>query len=87
MTMLKIEMCVIGFKNKDFTNRLTDIRKIKGLKVLKRRNKPFYDISGAIETDADFAAMGAALSYLLTHCNAELEINDDDLREKILTII
>lgn len=87
MKMMKIEMCVIGFKNKDFTNHLTEIRKIKGLKVLKRRNKPFYDISGEIEADADLAAMGTALSYLLTHCNAELEINDDDLREKILAII
>lgn len=81
--MNNIEICVIGRKTPDFTSHLAEIRHISGLKVLKRRNKPFYDITGSVSNAADFALMGRALSYLIANCGAELEINDKDLQARI----
>ena len=81
--MSSIDICVIGRKTPDFTNHLAEIRHISGLKVLKRRNKPFYDITGSLDNAADFAAMGRALSYLIANCGAELEIKDKDLQARI----
>ena len=43
--MKNIRVCVIGRKTKDFIAEINSIRKIEGIKVLKRRNKPFYDIA------------------------------------------
>lgn len=85
--MTNIEICVIGRKTHDFTEHLAAIRHIEGLKVLKRRNKPFYDITGAVKSDDDFALMGQALSYLIMNCGAELEINDKALQDRIFKII
>lgn len=79
--MNNIDICVICRKSKDLTNNLTVIRNIEGLKVLKRRNKPFYDITGSIAADSDLATMRQALEYLLNHCGAQIEINDDKLRQ------
>lgn len=78
--MNNINICVSGCKTDDFTAHLGIIRKIGGLKVLKRRNKPFYDITGAVATEQDFKQMEQELSYLLTYCEAEIEINDPALR-------
>ena len=85
--MTNIQICVIGRKTQDFTSQITAIRKIDGLKVLKRRNKPFYDITGNVSNNADFARMGQALSYLIANCDAELEINDKELQDKIDSIL
>ena len=79
--MNNIDICVICRKTKDLTDRLTVIRSIEGLKVLKRRNKPFYDITGSIAEDSDLATMRQALEYLLNHCGAQIEIKDDELRQ------
>lgn len=81
--MNNINICVSGCKTKDFTAHLAIIRGISGLKVMKRRNKPFYDITGAVATETDFRTMEDALSYLLTYCEAEIEINDPALRDII----
>ena len=85
--MNNIDICVIGRKTPDFTEHLTIIRHISGLKVIKRRNKPFYDITGEIASNADFNTMAEALQYMLTHCEAELDIKDKDLQRAILEII
>ena len=85
--MNNIDICVIGRKTADFTAHLTVIRKIEGLKVVKRRNKPFYDITGDITNNNDLTAMAAALQYMLNHCEAELDIKDKDLQRAILEII
>lgn len=85
--MTKIEICVIGFKTKEFVEHLTAIRQIDGLKVLKRRNKPFYDITGQLTTEGQFKTMGAELRYLFNNCDAQLEINDNALRERIFDIL
>ena len=85
--MTDIEVCVIGRKTQDFTAHIAAIRRIEGLKVLKRRNKPFYDITGAVKSDDDFALMGRELSYLIMNCGAELEINNKALQDKIFRII
>lgn len=85
--MTTIDICVIGRKTKDFTEQLTIIRHIDGLKVLKRRNKPFYDITGAVESDTDFALMGKTLSNLITNCGAELEISDKQLQDRIIRML
>ena len=82
--MNNIDICVIGRKTQDFTEHLTIIRHIDGLKVVKRRNKPFYDITGEITSKQDFAAMAEALQYMLNHCEAELDIKDKDLQRAIL---
>ncbi len=85
--MTSINICVIGRKTKDFTDQLAIIRQIDGLKVLKRRNKPFYDITGSVKDDTDFALMGKSLSSLITNCGAELEINDKQLQDRIFRIL
>lgn len=85
--MTNIDICVIGRKTPDFTQQLTIIRNIDGLKVLKRRNKPFYDITGYVKDDADFALMGKTLSSLITDCGAELEINDKQLQERVFSLL
>lgn len=85
--MNNIDICVIGRKTEDFTAHLTVIRKIEGLKVVKRRNKPFYDITGDITNNNDLTAMAAALQYMLNHCEAEIEIKDDNLRQTILDMV
>ena len=85
--MSYINMCIIGRKTPDFTAHLKIIRKIDGLKVIKRRNKPFYDITGVLTNKQDFAAMAEALQYMLNHCEAELDIKDKDLQRAILEII
>lgn len=85
--MTTIDICVIGRKTKDFTDQLAIIRHIDGLKVLKRRNKPFYDITGSVKDDTDFALMGKSLSSLITNCGAELEINDKQLQDRIFRIL
>ena len=82
--MSNIDICVIGRKTQDFTAHLTIIRHISGLKVVKRRNKPFYDITGELTSKQDFAAMAEALQYMLNHCEAELDIKDKDLQRAIL---
>ena len=82
--MNNIDICVIGRKTPDFIAHLTIIRHIGGLKVVKRRNKPFYDITGEITSNQDFAAMAEALQYMLNHCEAELDIKDKDLQRAIL---
>lgn len=79
--MNNISICIIGRKTKDFTEHLTVIRKIEGLKVLKRRNKPFYDITGDINGDDNIATMREALEYMLNNCGAEIEIKDAELRQ------
>ncbi len=81
-----IEICVIGRKSKQFEEQLTQIKKIKGVKVLKRRNKPFYDIKGSVN-DSDFAAMGEPLSALVSDCEAVLEIGNSELRQNVLRMI
>lgn len=81
--MNNINICVSGCRTDDFTAHLGVIRKISGLKVLKRRNKPFYDITGAVATEQDFQRMEQELSYLLTYCDAELVINDPALRDMV----
>ena len=85
--MSSIDICVIGRKTPDFTEQLSIIRHIDGLKVLKRRNKPFYDITGVVNDDADFALMGKTLSYLITNCGAELEINDKQLQDRVIRML
>ena len=82
--MSNIDICLIGRRTKDFTEHLTIIRGINGLRVVKRRNKPFYDITGEITSKQDFAAMAEALQYMLNHCEAELDIKDKDLQRAIL---
>ena len=85
--MMNIEICVIGRKTPDFTEQLAIIRRIEGLNVLKRRNKPFYDITGCVKNDADFSAMSETLSSLITNCGAELEIKDKILQDKIFKLL
>ena len=85
--MNNIDICVIGRKTADFTEHLTVIRKIEGLKVVKRRNKPFYDIRGDITNNNDLSAMAKALQYMLNNCEAEIEIKDDNLRQTILDMV
>ena len=85
--MTTIDICVIGRKTKDFTDQLAIIRHIDGLTVLKRRNKPFYDITGTVKDDADFALMGKSLSSLITDCGAELEINDKQLQDRVFRML
>lgn len=85
--MNNIDICVIGRKTPDFTEHLTIIRGISGLKVVKRRNKPFYDITGAVTNDNDLSAMADAIKYMLVHCGAELEIKDDELRQIVLDLV
>ena len=85
--MANINICVIGWKSKELTTYLAAIRNIQGLKVLKRRNKPFYDITGDLATQQDYNRMIEALSNILSECGAEIEINDDDLRAKIFAAV
>lgn len=85
--MSMIDMCIIGRKTPDFTEHLMIIRKIEGLKVTKRRNKPFYDITGEVTKQDDITAMAEAIKYMLNHCEAELDIKDKQLQEKILDLI
>ena len=85
--MNNIDICVIGRKTADFTAHLTVIRSKEGLKVVKRRNKPFYDITGDITNKSDLTAMAEALQYMLNHCEAEIEIKDDSLRQTILDMV
>ena len=79
--MNNISICVICRKSKALTDQLTVIRSISGIKVLKRRNKPFYDITGSIAADSDLATMRQTLEYLLNHGGAQIEIQDDELRQ------
>lgn len=85
--MNNIDICVIGRKTDDFTAQLTVIKRISGLKVVKRRNKPFYDIKGNVANQQDLHAMAEALQYLLNHCEAELDIKDKDLQQAILNLV
>lgn len=85
--MNNIDICVIGRKTDDFTAQLTVIRHISGLRVVKRRNKPFYDIKGEVANQQDINTMAGALQYLLTHCEAELDIKDKDLQQAILDLV
>ena len=80
---MKIDICVICRKTPEFLSHLTAIRKIDGVKVLKRRNKPFYDITGIVGNEKDFALMSQTLSYLIANCGAELIIDDTELQAKI----
>ena len=79
--MNNISICVICRKSKELTDNLTTIKSIEGLKVLKRRNKPFYDITGSIAADSDLTTMRQTLEYLLNNCGAQIEIKDDELRQ------
>ena len=79
--MNNISICVICRKSKELTEQLTTIRRIEGLKVLKQRNKPFYDITGSIAADSDLTTMRQTLEYLLNNCGAQIEIKDDELRQ------
>lgn len=85
--MSYIDMCIIGRRTPDFTAHLTIIRKINGLKVMKRRNKPFYDITGNVSKQEDIAAMAEAIKYLLNNCEAELDIKDEHLRQVVFDMI
>ena len=85
--MNNIDICVIGRRTKDFTEHLTIIRGINGLRVVKRRNKPFYDITGDITNRVDLNTMAEALQYMLNHCEAELEIKDEALRQTVFDLI
>lgn len=80
-------MCIIGRKTPDFTEHLTIIRKIDGIKVVKRRNKPFYDITGNISKQEDITAMAETIKYLLNNCEAELNIKDEQLQQVIFDMI
>lgn len=85
--MSNINICVISWKSKELTAYLANIRGIQGLKVLKRRNKPFYDITGELATQQDYNTMIAALSNILNECGAEIEIKDNELRDKIFAVV
>lgn len=85
--MTNINICVISWKSKELTAHLANIRRIQGLKVLKRRNKPFYDITGELATQQDYNKMIAALSNILTDCGAEIEIKDEALRDKVFAVV
>ena len=85
--MSNINICVIGWKSKELTAYLGNIRHIEGLKVLKRRNKPFYDITGELTSQQDYNKMIAALNSILCECGAEIEIIDDELRDKVFAAI
>jgi len=85
--MNNIELCVIGRKSADFTAHLAVIRQINGLKVLKRRNKPFYDVSGTLNDEPLFLRMCGELSYLMNNCDAQIEIQDEQLRDKIVKLL
>jgi hypothetical protein len=82
--MKNIRVCVIGRKTKDFIAEINSIRKIEGIKVLKRRNKPFYDIAGELNTDDDFNLLCKHLHYLIMNCEAEIEVEDKDLQNVIV---
>ena len=84
--MADIRLCVIGRSTDEFSIQIKSIRQIQGLKVQKRRNKPFYDVSGNIGP-ADIEVMTAALAHLLTKCGAELEIADKALEQKIIALV
>jgi hypothetical protein len=85
--MTNINICVISWKSKELTAHLANIRRIQGLKVLKRRNKPFYDITGELATQQDYNKMIVALSNILNECGAEIEIKDNELRDKIFAVV
>ena len=85
--MSNIEMCIVGRRTPDFTTQLTTIRKIEGLKVVKRRNKPFYDITGYINKQDDLKTMVDAIKYMLVNCEAELDIKDEHLRQVVFDMI
>ena len=73
---MTINICIICRKTSEFIDHLAVLRGIDGIKVLKRRNKPFYDITGTIGSESDFRLIGQTLSYLITNCGAELVIDD-----------
>ena len=85
--MSNINICVISWKSKELTAYLGNIRQISGLKVLKRRNKPFYDITGELSSQQDYNRMIEALNNSLCECGAESEIDDDNLRDKIFAAV
>ena len=85
--MTNINICVISWKSKELTAHLANIRRIQGLKVLKRLNKPFYDITGELATQQDYNKMIVALSNILTDCGAEIEIKDEALRDKVFAVV
>lgn len=84
--MADIRLCVIGRNTNEFSIQIKSIRQIQGIKVQKRRNKPFYDVSGNVGP-ADIEVMTAALARLLTNCGAELEIEDKELEQKIIGLV
>ncbi len=85
--MNNISICVICRKSKELTDNLTVIKGIEGLKVLKRRNKPFYDITGSIAADSDLNTMRQTLKDLLNHCGAQIEIQDEELRQLFFELL
>ena len=85
--MNNISICVICRKSKELTDNLTIIKRIEGLKVLKRRNKPFYDITGSIAADSDLTTMRQTLKDLLNQCGAQIEIQDDELRQVFFELL
>lgn len=82
----EIKFCVIGSSSRAFTAHITSIRKIEGVKVIKRRNKPFYDVSGNIDAAA-FKDVGISLALLMDECGAQLEIPDEQTKTELLAII
>lgn len=80
--MLDIKMCIIGWNLEEL---LIQIDLIEGLTVNKRSNKPFYDVIGIINID-DLHRFVRILAELLKH-DAELEIEDEHLRETVLTLV
>ena len=85
--MNNISICVICRKSKELTDNLTIIKSIEGLKVLKRRNKPFYDITGSVAADSDLTTMRQTLKDLLNHCGAQIEIQDEELRQLFFELL
>jgi hypothetical protein len=84
---MPIQICVICSNDKQFIRYLTTIRKIAGVKVLKRRSKPFYDITGELTQENDFLKLGTALAKMLDECQAQIAIPDPELKQKMLSFI
>lgn len=83
--MLDIKMCIICWKSDELSAQINSIKEIEGLTVNKRSNKPFYDVIGVINID-DLHRFARILAELLKH-DAELEIEDEHLRETFLTLV
>lgn len=81
-----IKFDIASFYSEALENNLKQLRKINGVKVMKRRSKPFYDITidNTFDEEKDLQGLVEVLARLMIEADISIGGEDEEARKMLI---